>query len=70
MYYETNCSCISIKRWKELMRGARRCSYKRLVSRIKKNFLICIEICVWSFITPMRNNVNRQTAITYWCILL
>jgi len=36
MCYETNCSCISIERWNELMRGARRYSYKRLISRIKK----------------------------------
>ena len=36
MYYETNCSCISIDEWNKLMRGARKCSYSRLVSRIKR----------------------------------
>lgn len=36
MTYETNCTCCSMDRWTELMRGARKCSYKRLVSRIKR----------------------------------
>ena len=37
MYYETNCmSCGSIDNWKKLMKGARKCNYKRLVARIKK----------------------------------
>ncbi len=36
MYYETNCTSCNIDKWNELMRGARKCSYKRLVARIKK----------------------------------
>ena len=36
MYYETNCASISIDEWYSLMKGARKCSYQRLVSKIKK----------------------------------
>lgn len=36
MYYETNCGEISQSQWDNLMKGARKCSYKRLVNRIKK----------------------------------
>ncbi|MDO4756420.1 MAG: hypothetical protein Q4A54_08760 [Parabacteroides sp.] len=35
MYYETNCTCVSLDEWNELMKGARKCSYKRLINRIK-----------------------------------
>ena len=36
MMYETNCTEITITRWKQLMRYARPCSYRLLVKRIKK----------------------------------
>ena len=36
MYLECTCSDININRWNELMKGARKCSYKRLVARIKR----------------------------------
>ena len=36
MYLETDCTSIDIKRWNELMKGARKASYPRLVRRIKK----------------------------------
>lgn len=35
MYYETDCTRITMNEWKALMKGARRCSYKRLVTRIR-----------------------------------
>ena len=35
MYYDTNCTQVAIDKWNELMKGARKASYKRLVSRIK-----------------------------------
>lgn len=49
MYYETNCACISINEWNQLMKGARKCSYKRLVSKIKSEipelyFDLCLNI--------------------------
>lgn len=36
MYYETRCADITLSKWYELMKGNRKCSYKRLVNRIKK----------------------------------
>ena len=49
MYYETNCTCVSIDEWNQLMKGARKCSYKRLVSKIKRElpelyFDLCLNI--------------------------
>ena len=49
MYYETNCTCVTIDEWNQLMRGARKCSYKRLVSKIKRElpelyFDLCLNI--------------------------
>lgn len=35
MYYETNCTAVSKYEWDRLMNGSRRCSYKKLVKRIK-----------------------------------
>lgn len=35
MYYETNCTSITIDEWNALMKGARKCSYNRLVKRIE-----------------------------------
>lgn len=37
MYYETNCTCTTIDEWYRLMKGARKCSYKRLVRQIRKD---------------------------------
>jgi hypothetical protein len=36
MFLECTCADITQARWDELMKGAKPCSYKRLVSRIKK----------------------------------
>ena len=36
MYCETNCAQINLDKWNELMKGARPCSYKKLVRKIKK----------------------------------
>ena len=49
MYYETNCTCVCIEEWNQLMKGARKCSYKRLVSKIKREipelyFDLCLNI--------------------------
>ena len=35
MFYETNCTQVTIDKWYALMKGAKKASYKRLVSRIK-----------------------------------
>ena len=36
MYLEAQCNTVTIQRWNELMKGTRRASYRRLVSRIKR----------------------------------
>lgn len=35
MYLECTCVDISLERWNQLMKGARKCSYKNLLRRIK-----------------------------------
>lgn len=37
MYYECCCADISMKEWKDKMKGAKPINYKWLVSRIKKH---------------------------------
>jgi hypothetical protein len=49
MKYETNCTQIDITKWNALMKGARKCSYKKLVARIKKEIpslyeSLCLDI--------------------------
>ncbi|RHO63747.1 hypothetical protein DW083_21745 [Parabacteroides sp. AF48-14] len=36
MYYETNCTEITAEQWSELMRNNRKCSYKRLIGKLKR----------------------------------
>lgn len=36
MLYETNCSQVTQAEWHVLMKGARKCSYRLLVKRIKE----------------------------------
>ena len=64
MYYETNCSCISIERWNELMRGARTCSYKRLVNRIKKELPELYRDLCLSYYNPFEEQC-KQTNTHY-----
>ena len=49
MKYETNCTQINITKWNALMKGAGKCSYKKLVARIKKEIpslyeSLCLDI--------------------------
>lgn len=49
MHYETNCTEVSMEQWKELMKNNRKCSYKKLVNRIKKELpelylSLCLEM--------------------------
>lgn len=36
MYYETNCTCLTLDEWETLMKGARKCSYKKLIKQIEQ----------------------------------
>ena len=40
MKYECCCMDISLDEWSQLMKGARKCSYKKLVPRIKRELPI------------------------------
>lgn len=52
MYYETNCTAVSIDEWNALMKGARKASYKRLVARIKREFPDIYEALCLNFYNP------------------
>ena len=52
MYLETTCCECGIERWNTLMKGARKCSYKRLVARIKKELPDLYESLALNFYNP------------------
>ena len=52
MYFETDCMQTPIEEWERLMKGARKCSYKRLVSLIKKNLPDMYEELALAFYNP------------------
>lgn len=65
MYYETNCmQCDSIDNWNKLMKGARKCSYKRLVARIKKELPKLYDALALNSYNPYAEQC-RQTKTHY-----
>ena len=49
MQYVCNCTEITSEQWKSLMKGARKCSYKKLASKIKREFpnlywSLCLDV--------------------------
>lgn len=64
MYYEANCTCITAERWNELTKGARRCSYKKLVARIKKEMPAFYEELCLQFYNPFEEQC-KQTKTHY-----
>ena len=63
MYYEANCTCITAERWNELTKGARRCSYKKLVARIKKEMPafyeeLCLQYKFFAWPNGLGTNEN------------
>ena len=64
MYYETNCTCITIDEWYRLMKGARKCSYRRLVSRIKKEMPSLYHELALQFYNPFEEQC-KQTKTHY-----
>ena len=59
MYLESTCVGIGIDRWNELMKGARKCSYKKLVRRIKKEIPELYENLCLNFDTPWENQCQQ-----------
>lgn len=64
MVYETNCAEISKEEWKQLMKGSRPCSYKRLVSKIKKDLPELYRSLLLNFPNPYAGQC-RQTKTHY-----
>ncbi len=64
MYYETNCTEINMEYWKELMKNSKKCSYKRLVSKIKKNLPELYNALCLNFPNPYDSHC-RQTKTHY-----
>ena len=60
MYYETNCTCIDMKEWKTLMKGARKCSYQRLVKKIKRELPSLYQDLALQYYNPFKEQC-RQT---------
>lgn len=64
MEYETNCTQINITEWNALMKGARKCSYKKLVARIKKEIPSLYESLCLNFYNPWEGDC-QQTKTHY-----
>lgn len=64
MYYETNCTEIGIEQWNELMRNNRKCSYKRLVGRLKRHLPELYNSLCLEFLNPYDGQC-RQTKTHY-----
>ena len=60
MTYETNCTAVNQTEWNALMKGARKCSYKRLVRRIKKEIPQLYDSLCLDLFNPWEDDC-RQT---------
>ena len=52
MYYQTCCSQTTIDEWQQLMKGARKASYKRLVQRVKRELPDLYKALALNFYNP------------------
>ncbi len=64
MYLETTCQDVSLEQWNALMKGARKCSYKRLVARIKKEMPFLYDSLILNLYNPWKNDC-KQTKTHY-----
>ena len=64
MYYDTNCTQVTIDKWNALMKGSKKASYKRLVSRIKKELPSLYMELALQFPNPYADQC-RQTKTHY-----
>lgn len=64
MRYECCCSDITFDQWKVLMCGARKCSYKRLISKIKREIPSLYEQLMLDVPNPYAEQC-RQTDTHY-----
>jgi hypothetical protein len=59
MYLETDCTSIGINRWNELMKGARKANYQRLVKRIKKELPDLYDGLMLDFYNPWSDQCKQ-----------
>jgi len=64
MIYECCCEDITFDKWKVLMHGARKCSYKRLISKIKREIPSLYEQLMLDVPNPYAEQC-RQTNTHY-----
>lgn len=64
MYLEAQCNTVTIQRWNELMKGKRRASYRRLVSRIKRELPDLYRALCLDYPNPY-DHMTRQTKTHY-----
>lgn len=64
MIYECCCGYITFDKWKVLMHGARKCSYKRLISKIKREIPSLYEQLMLDVPNPYAEQC-RQTDTHY-----
>lgn len=64
MIYECCCEDITFDKWKVLMHGARKCSYKRLISKIKREIPSLYEQLMLDVPNPYAEQC-RQTDTHY-----
>ena len=59
MYYQTCCSQTTIDEWQQLMKGARKASYKRLVQRVKRELPDLYKALALNFYNPYWDTIGR-----------
>lgn len=64
MYLEADCTSIDIDEWNRLMKGARKCSYSKLIQRIKKEIPELYNDLCLDFGNPFAEQC-RQTKTHY-----
>lgn len=64
MVYETNCTEITQNKWSELMKYGRKCSYRLLVARIKRELPELYYALALQFYNPYAEQC-RQTPTHY-----
>jgi hypothetical protein len=64
MTFECSCKGISVERWNELMKGARRVNYTRLVRKIKQELPTLFQELALDFYNPWENEC-KQTRTHY-----
>ena len=67
MVYETNCTEITQDKWRELMKYGRKCSYRMLAARIKRELPELYHALALQFYNPYAEQC-RHLHIIYWFI--